>query len=308
MLLTPIFTFETYRPYLFSIEIPVMNITLEPRFYGVFYAISILLGYRVLLSESRRRHLPLDEDQAMNCTLLIFLGGLLGGRAYEVIFEWSNHYAYQPWWEVFAIWHGGLAIHGGILGGTFAFFLYAKARNLRFLEMTDIGAMCIILGQAVGRWGNLTNGEAAGPVTDSPLGIVFPPGSPTYVYAQGQPVHPTMLYESLGNFIIFFILWKVRLRNFRPGMLLALHFILYSGFRMALTPLRMDNQYFSLFEGKILAPYATGGALIVTGILLIWKGQLWEQEPIPSIPNESAALASSSKKTRRSSRKHSQKK
>ncbi len=306
MIFSPLFTIETYRPYLFSIEIPVINLPLEPRFYGVFYVISVLLGARILLSEIRRRHLPLDEDQAMNCTLLIFLGGLLGGRAYEVIFEWSNHYANRPWWEVFAIWHGGLAIHGGILGGTFALFLYAKAKKLRFLEMTDIGAMCIILGQAIGRWGNFTNGEAAGPVTDFALGIVFPPGSPAY--AEGQPVHPTMLYESLGNFIIFFILWKVRLKNFRPGMLLALHFILYSTWRIALTDLRTDNQFFFLFDFKIFASYATGAALVVAGILLIWRNRLWEHEPISPKLTEPVTSPAPSKKAKRSSRKKSQRK
>ena len=278
MLLSPLLTLETYRPYIFSLEIPGIDLTLEPRFYGLFYAIAVIAGYKILVSEANRRNLALNADQAMNCTLFLFLGGLLGGRIYEVILEWNALYAFRPWWEIFAIWRGGLAIHGGILGGLVAVYLYTRARNLRFLEIADIGALGIILGQAIGRWGNFTNGEAAGPVTNFWTGIVFPPGSPTDLYAQGKPVHPTMIYESIGNFIIFAILWRVRLKNFRPGILLALHFVLYSIWRALLTPLRMDNQYFTVMGFKFLAPYTTGGILIFAAILLIWRCRLWENE------------------------------
>ena len=288
MLFSPLLTLETYRPYIFSLEIPGIGLTLEPRFYGLFYAFAIIAGYKVLISEAIRRELPLNADQAMNCALFLFLGGLLGGRVYEVIFEWNAYYAFRPWWEVFAIWHGGLAIHGGILGGLVAVYLYTSARNLRFLEIADIGALGIILGQAIGRWGNFTNGEAAGPVTSSWTGIVFPPGSPIDLYAHGEPVHPTMIYESIGNLIIFAILWRVRLKNFRPGMLLALHFILYSIFRALLTPLRLDNQYLTLMGIKLLAPYTTGGILILAAIFLIWRGRLWQHEnPVAQVKTSS---------------------
>ena len=102
-------------PTIFSLEIPFLGITLEPRFYGLFYAISVLIGARIVLSEVRRRSIPLTQDEAMNCTLIIFMAGLLGGRSYEVIFEWSNYYSHQPFWKVFAVWEGGMAIHGAIV-------------------------------------------------------------------------------------------------------------------------------------------------------------------------------------------------
>lgn len=292
MFLTPLLTLETYRPYIFSLEIPFLNFTLEPRFYGLFYLISIVLGYRIFLSEIKRRNLPLNEDQAMNCTLLVFLGGLLGARMYEVIFEWDR-YADQPWWEAFAIWHGGLAVHGGIIGGAFAVYLYARAHNLRFLELVDIGALCGIMGQAIGRWGNFTNGEVAGPVTDFWTGVIFPPGSITHQYAQGQPVHPTMIYESLGNFVVFAILWKMRLKNFRPGMLIALYLVFYSLLRSALTPFRMDNQFF-IFQGtKLLAPYTISVVLVLSALLLITVYQLWKVEPLPPTSSEPQKPSSS---------------
>ena len=284
----PLLTLETYRPYIFSLEIPGI-LTLEPRFYGLFYAISLILGYKILCAEAKRRHLPMNEDEAMNCTLLLFVGGLLGGRLYEVVYEWGNYYRFQPWWEVFAIWHGGLAIHGAILGGVLAVYYYAKKKQIHFLELADIAALALILGQAIGRWGNFTNGEAAGPVTHFWAGVVFPPGSPTDYYAQGQAVHPTMIYESLGNFVIFAILWRVRLKNFQPGMLGALYLILYPLFRFFLTPLRMDNQYFEILGVSFLAAYTTGSLLILAGIFLIWKRKLWEPRPLAPSPRQASS-------------------
>lgn len=283
---------ENYHPQIFSLEIPWLDITLAPRFYGLFYALSIILGYKFLVAETQRYHLGLNEDQVMNYTLLVFLGGLVGGRTYEVIFEWSNHYSRLPFWEVFAVWHGGLAIHGGIIGGILAVFIYSRLNQLAFLRMTDISAIPLVLGQAIGRWGNFTNGEAAGPVTEAWTGVVFPQGSPTYRYAQGQPVHPTMIYESLGNFIIVGILWQLRRYSFRPGFLTAVYLLLYSALRSALTPWRMDNQFFEVLGVKILAAYGISTVLAMAAITLLVRGRLWQHVEL-SAPSTPVTVASS---------------
>ena len=201
-------------PYIFSIDIPWLGINIEPRFYGLFYAISIIISSRIVILEVARRGINLDDDEAVNMTILIFIAGLVGGRSYEVVFEWSNYYRYQPFWKVFAVWEGGLAIHGAILGGIIAFPIYCKFKNVSLAALLDIGSICFILSQAIGRWGNFTNGEAAGPVTDFWTGIVFPEGTQVDFYAHGETVHPTMIYESVGDFLIFVLLWKLRLRNF----------------------------------------------------------------------------------------------
>ena len=262
-------------PYIFSLEIPWINITLEPRFYGLFYAVAVLIGSQIVIAEIARRCIKLDEDEAMNMTMLIFLAGLIGGRSYEVIFEWSNYYRFQPFWKVFAIWEGGLAIHGGILGGIVSLYFYCRIKNISLAAILDIGALCMILGQALGRWGNFTNGETAGPVTEFWTGIVFPVGTAVDRYAHSAPVHPTMIYESLGNFLILALLWKLRLRNFRPGMLGALYLLSYSTLRSLLTPLRMDNQYFVVADTKILAAYAISILLVGAGLFWIYQQKLW---------------------------------
>jgi len=266
------------HPYIFSIEIPWFNITLEPRYYGLFYAIAVLIGSRIVLSEIKRRRINLQEDEALNMTLLIFLAGLIGGRVYEVIFEWSNYYRFQPFWKTFAIWEGGLAIHGAIIGGIVSLLIYCRTKNISLAAMLDIGALCMIMGQAIGRWGNFTNGEAAGPVTDLWTGIVFPEGTAVDRYANGSPVHPTMIYESLGNFLILALLWKLRLRNFRPGMLGAVYLLTYSILRSLLTPLRMDNQYFIIADTKFLAAYTISIIMFAAGLIWIYIHKLWYQD------------------------------
>ena len=266
------------QPYIFSIEIPWFNITLEPRYYGLFYAIAVLIGSRIVLSEIKRRRINLQEDEALNMTLLIFLAGLIGGRVYEVIFEWSNYYRFQPFWKTFAIWEGGLAIHGAIIGGIVSLLIYCRIKDILLAAMLDIGALCMIMGQAIGRWGNFTNGEAAGPVTDLWTGIVFPEGTAVDRYANGSPVHPTMIYESLGNFLILALLWKLRLRNFRPGMLGAVYLLTYSILRSLLTPLRMDNQYFIIADTKFLAAYTISIIMFVAGLIWIYIQKLWYQD------------------------------
>ena len=266
------------HPYIFSIEIPWFNITLEPRYYGLFYAIAVLIGSRIVLSEIKRRRINLQEDEALNMTLLIFLAGLIGGRVYEVIFEWSNYYRFQPFWKTFAIWEGGLAIHGAIIGGIVSLLIYCRIKNISLAAMLDIGALCMIMGQAIGRWGNFTNGEAAGPVTDLWTGIVFPEGTAIDRYANGSPVHPTMIYESLGNFLILALLWKLRLRNFRPGMLGAVYLLTYSILRSLLTPLRMDNQYFIIADTKFLAAYTISIIMFAAGLIWIYIHKLWYQD------------------------------
>ena len=266
------------HPYIFSIEIPWFNITLEPRYYGLFYAIAVLIGSRIVLSEIKRRRINLKEDEALNMTLLIFLAGLIGGRVYEVIFEWSNYYSFQPFWKTFAIWEGGLAIHGAIIGGILSLLIFCRIKNISLATMLDIGALCMIMGQAIGRWGNFTNGEAAGPETDFWTGIVFPEGTAIERYANGSPVHPTMIYESLGNFMILALLWKLRLKNYRPGMLGAVYLLTYSILRSLLTPLRMDNQYFIVAETKYLAAYTISIIMFAAGMIWIYINKLWYQD------------------------------
>lgn len=275
-------TLEEYRPHIFRLEIPFINLTLEPRFYGLFYAIAIIMGFRVLLHENKRRKLGLSEDNCMNMVLIMFVCGLFGGRFFQVFMSWSHWYADGPFWKVFAIWEGGLAIHGGIIGGVCGVWLITRIYKLKLMEMLDIGSIGLILGQAIGRWGNFTNGELGGYKTDSFLGVVFPPGSPIDRYAQGHPVHPTMIYESILNFMLFGLLWQMRKMNLRPGTLGATYLIGYGIIRSAVTPIRNGDNYFEFMGEIIKAPYVSSLVMFVIAAAMIGTLELYKKpEPQP---------------------------
>ena len=112
-----------------------------------------------------------------------------------------------------AVWKGGLAIHGAILGGLLIAVLYARKQKISFLKFVDTLTPSLILGQAIGRIGCFFNGDAYGYPTSLPWGIVYAPESPAGQMFPGQALHPTQLYEMFLNLIIFGILWKIRKNN-----------------------------------------------------------------------------------------------
>ena len=115
------------------------------RFYGLMYAISILCALYLVRHEVRRKHVPLSDDHIMNMVMFSVIGGIIGARLYYVVFNWSHYH--QDLWEIFKIWHGGLAIHGGIIGGTLVGWWMTLRYQVSFWKMADIAAPPIILGQ-----------------------------------------------------------------------------------------------------------------------------------------------------------------
>ena len=148
---------------------------LQLRYYGLMYALALFTCLYLAKKDLKSSRYKLKENQLESIILFSFFGGVLGGRAYYVLFNAKYYFADSvPWYEPFAIWHGGLAIHGGILGGIFAAWLICKKYNFNFLSVTDLVAPYILLGQAFGRFGNFMNGDAHGIPTDVAWGIIFP--------------------------------------------------------------------------------------------------------------------------------------
>jgi phosphatidylglycerol:prolipoprotein diacylglycerol transferase len=203
---------------------------IEIRYYGLMYVIAIIVGIILLRREIPRKGLNLSKDDVISYAFWTVIGGILGARIYYVIFMWSQFYAQHPL-EIFAIWHGGLSIHGGILGGSLAVFFYSKVKKVKFFDLTDAVAPMLALGQTFGRLGNFMNGDAHGIPTKLPWGIVFPEGSIAGDEFPGQPLHPVMLYELACNLISFFILWKLRKKNHKSGFILAMYLLNYGVIR-----------------------------------------------------------------------------
>lgn len=221
------------------------------RWYGILIGCGMLIGAYIAMKEAKRQ--GFEEETLLDILIIALPCAIIGARLYYVLF---NLDAYDTIWEALNIRSGGLAIHGGVLAAVGSFAIYSKVKKLEFWKWLDIVAPSLILGQAIGRWGNFINQEAHGGPTDLPWGIMV----------DGMKVHPTFLYESLGNFIIFFILFKMRKTKKFDGQQIAWYMILYSIIRFFIEGLRTD----SLYLGQFRVAQLISLLLVGLGILLLY--------------------------------------
>ena len=246
---------------------------IEIRYYGLMYVIAIVAGIFLLQREIPRKKIALTKDEVISYVFWLVIGGILGARIYYVLFMWKQFYAQNPL-EIFAIWHGGLAIHGGIIGGAASIILYAKSKKINFFDLMDATAPLLALGQALGRFGNFMNGDAHGLPTSLPWGIVFPRGSIAGNEFPGQPLHPVMLYELSLNLVNFLILWKLRKRDHKRGFILAVYLLNYGIIRFFVSFLRAD----SLMLGKLRGAQVLSAIFVCGSLLFLLLFKLWKRE------------------------------
>ena len=234
------------------------------RYYGLMYVIAIALGFFLVRCEVRRKKLPLSMDHLLDLLLWTIPAAIVGARLYYVVFHWADVYSARPLLDVVKIWEGGLAIHGGVLAGILTVYLFARAKKVSFWALTDALAPSLILGQAIGRIGNLTNGDAFGLPTTLPWGLHFPANSPAGMAFPGMATHPSMIYEMILNLAIFAFLWGIRKKGFRAGFLTSMYFILYAVARSIVSVTRAD----SLWLGKVRHAIVTlsSGATYTTDV------------------------------------------
>ena len=192
---------------------------------------------------------------------------IISARFYYVIFKWG-YYSQNPG-EIIAIWEGGIAIHGALIGGTITAVVFAKKRGISFWKLADIAAPSIILGQAIGRWGNFMNQEAYGTeVTRSFLEkLNLPEFIINQMYIDGSYNHPTFLYESLWNLAGVVLLLILRKMNIKRGELFLFYVIWYSIGRFFVEGLRTDSL---MLTDSLRIAQIISLVLIGISILLIW--------------------------------------
>jgi len=251
---------------------------LEIRYYGLMYLIAFVVGFFLIRREVRRRGLPLSTEDLLDIFLVTIPLGLLGARLYYVFFRLDFFLSHPV--EIPAIWHGGLAIHGGLLGGALGLWIGSRWKRVSIWELGDCVVPAVILGQALGRIGNLMNGDAYGLPTTLPWGIVFPPESPAGQAYPGIPLHPTMIYELIGNLLTFGLLWRLRLRPAKPGFLTAVYFMSYSVVRGLVSIVRGD----SLWLGPIRAAHVASLLLFLGFGAWLFYSRLWEPKKKTSSP------------------------
>ena len=234
--------------------------------YGLLIALAFGLGMVLALYNSSQR--GINPDKLSDLLLLVIPSAIIGARLYYVAFNWG-YYASNPL-EIPAVWHGGLAIHGGIIGGFLAGYWYIRRHpELKLWAVADIIAPSLILGQAIGRWGNFFNQEAhGGPVTPEFISR-FPEFIQKGMLIEGQYYHPTFLYESLWNGLVFVILiWMLRQKSWPDGVVAMSYLILYSFGRFFVEGLRTDSLMLGTFKAAQVVSIIS---IILAAVFIYWR-------------------------------------
>lgn len=219
-------------------------------FFGVavyWYAVIIVSGIilAVFLSSKEAVKVGMQEDDITDFMLWALPSAIVGARLYYVIFQWQDYVEHPI--EIFFIRSGGLAIYGGLIGGGLALILFTRRRFISTWKFFDVIAPSVILGQAIGRWGNFMNHEAYGPDTTKEflMSLHLPNFIIENMKIDGIYRQPTFLYESVWNIIGFFLLILLRRRkNFlKEGEVFLLYIIWYACGRFFIEGMRMDSLY-----------------------------------------------------------------
>jgi phosphatidylglycerol:prolipoprotein diacylglycerol transferase len=245
---------------------------LEIRYYGLMYAIGILIAIQGITRWFKRKKYPVDEDTLVNIILWTFVSAIVGARLYYVLFN-LPYYLGNPT-EIFAVWHGGLAIHGGIIGGLLSGYFLAKKAKIRPWFLADAAAPFVILGQALGRFGNFMNGDAHGIPTKMSWGVIFPAGTPAGDQFPGIPTHPTMIYELILNLIAFVILYRLREKKYKDGFIFAVYIICYAINRTIVSFFRADD----LLLYGLNMPHIISAVMIGVSIYFILVKKLYRAQ------------------------------
>lgn len=233
--------------------------------YSVTMFLAMFVGVFLFYKSSKKS--GLSEDFIVNLLFYGIIFGLIGARVYYVLFNLS-YYLKNPI-EIIEVWNGGLAIHGGLIGGFLWFLYYSKKNNVSLIKLLDMACISVIIGQVIGRWGNFFNQEAHGGIVlrETLEKRLIPNFIINGMNIDGVYYEPTFLYESLWNFIGFIILIVLRKKcKLKDGVLVGIYFVWYSFIRFFIEGMRTD----SLMFGSIRIARFVSVLLFVLGLFLIF--------------------------------------
>lgn len=223
---------------------------IDVMWYGILMALGMIIGTLLAIKEGKR--VGIKEDDILDLAIVAIPSGLIGARLYYVIFNWD--YYSQNISQILNFRGGGMAIHGALIGGILAGYLFSRYKKMSFFKLADTVIIGVPLAQAIGRWGNFINQEAHGGPTNLPWGIMV----------NGEKVHPTFLYESIWNVGIFIFLWIFRKKKQYEGEVIVLYTILYSLGRFFIEGLRTDSLMIGPFRmAQVISLVGVIGGIIV---------------------------------------------
>ena len=257
------------------------------RWYGFLISFALFLG--LFLSKKLAKARGINPEYINKLLPSLVFSSIVGARIYYVIFEYrlfsgNNFFTYIDFLNLkiklpsfLAIWEGGIAIHGALIGGFISLLIFCKSNKLHFKTILDLIIPSLILGQSIGRWGNFFNNEAFGLPTNSPWKLFIPIQNRPMEFANYEFFHPTFLYESLWNLIIFFILIYIfkrqtKINSVKPGLISCIYLITYSFGRFWIEGLRTDPLCLGGYP-----PFCEGGLRIAQfiSIFLFSSGLIW---------------------------------
>lgn len=245
------------------------------RWYGLMYSVGIAVGLWVAYPFARRR--GLSDDDIWAAVWPSIVAGFIGARLYFVLQQPLGPYLAEPW-RIFATWEGGMAFYGAIFAVVATLYLVSRLRKFSFWTIADVGALFAVVGQAFGRIGNIINGDIVGPPTDLPWGFIYAhPRS--FVADHTVAYQPAAVYELMFNVALFGVLWTLRHRLPRPGMLFAVYLIGYSAGQFALFFLRWSEPAVAL--GLKQAQW-TALVVLAAALILGWWLRTHPEKPAPA--------------------------
>ena len=275
------------------ISFPNLGITVDPSrvaftvfgkeiyWYGIIIALGFILA--VLYACRCARQFGLTEDNIFDMLILAAPLAIVCARLYYCFFSAWDQYAADPV-SILYVWEGGLAIYGGVIGAVLGVFLFSRWRKVPMGPMLDIGGMGLLIGQAIGRWGNFINREAHGGITDSffKMGLTGPDGTVAYY-------HPTFLYESLWNLVGFALLhFLAKKRRRYDGELFTMYVGWYGLGRVWIEGMRTDSLYIpgtAIRVSQLLA----GLSVLAAAFLLVWNVWVRPKDPARMLVSRKAA-------------------
>lgn len=239
---------------------------LEVKWYGIIIASAILIGYWI--AQKSAQSVGFREDDLVNILLVCVFVAIISARLYFVLFQ-LDYYIQNPI-EIPMIWHGGIAIHGGLIGAFAMGVYYCYRKNWHPFQLGDVVAPSIILAQGIGRWGNFMNHEAhGGPVSRSFLeSLHLPQFIIENMQINGIYYQPTFLYESIWDVIGFIILITIR-RHLKIGETFFIYIIWYSIGRFYIEGLRTDS--LMLTETIRIAQAVSIVSIIIGVVFIVWR-------------------------------------
>jgi len=240
--------------------------------YGLMYVFGFIAAYLLVRYQMEKKAFGISREEVDNLFVYLMLGLIIGGRLGYVLFYDLPIYLNNPL-EIFAIWHGGMSFHGGLLGVLIVGIIFCWRHKRSFWKIADLFIVTAPIGLGLGRIGNLINGELYGRVTSVPWGMIFPKGGLL-------PRHPSQLYESaLEGGVLFIILWLLKDKKPPSGGLLAIFLFAYGIFRFFVEFFREPDQQLGFILGPLTMGQLLSALMIISGIILFFYLRWKEKNP-----------------------------